>query len=125
MGTKLWANSQIAKLCHFPRFGKLPCRVKQYFHLHSVDSDSDDTVRQPPRSGMFLQMFPHKVMEKLTISLMSWSPGEEKSLEVVFSEGEYGSNENSLHQVAKSSILCIIVLRIDQETPSFLLKFRE
>jgi len=70
-------------------------------------------------------MFLHKSMENLTISLMSWSTRREKSLEVVFSEGEYAANENLLHQISKSGILRIVVLRIDQETPSFLLKIRD
>jgi hypothetical protein len=41
------------------------------------------------------------------------------------SKGEYASDENPLHQISESSVLRIVVLRIDQETPSFLLKVRD
>jgi hypothetical protein len=72
---------------------------------------------------MFVQIFLHKILEKLTISLMRWSMRREKSLEEVLSEREYAFNENSVRQVLKSGFLLVIFFQIDYRTPSLQVDF--
>jgi hypothetical protein len=79
------ANINVAKLHCFPLLRKSPYRIKQYFHPHPVNSNSDEAFRQPPTSREILQLCLGEVQEASTINLMGWSSWCEVALEVVLS----------------------------------------
>jgi hypothetical protein len=78
-------NLNVANLHCFPFPRKSSYRIKQYFHSHPVNSNSDETFRQPPTPGEILQMCLGEVQEATTINLMGWSSWCEVALEVVLS----------------------------------------
>jgi hypothetical protein len=63
------ANINIAKLLHLPTPGISSNRIKQYFHLHPMSSDSDELIWQSPAPSRILQRCFSKVREMMTIKL--------------------------------------------------------
>jgi hypothetical protein len=55
-GTNHGANEYVAKLLHFPSPGESSHWVKQYFHLHPVSSNFDESLQQPPISSRIPQL---------------------------------------------------------------------